>query len=417
MQTQLSEEFRGTREGEDGAALLRSCVHCGFCTATCPTYQLLGDERDGPRGRIHLVKQLLEGQAASASTRLHLDRCLTCRACESTCPSGVQYGRLLDIGRAVIERKAPRSSLHRVARRLFAAFLTGPLFAPAVRMGRLAGPLLPLRWRIDGRDVGLSHAATASASLNSPKATPTRRMLLLDGCVQPALAPQIDAAARRLFARCGIELVNVTNDAGCCGSVHHHLTLPDGALTRVRANIDAWWPLVESGIEAILTTASGCGTMLRDYAHLLRDDPAYAQRAARISALARDPSEILAAEAAQLATQLPADAPPTRVAFHSPCSLQHGLRIKGVVENLLRQLGAQLTPVADAHLCCGSAGTYSLLQPALSEKLGHAKVQALQAGQPQVLLTANVGCLRQIAQRSQLPVLHWIEWVERRLRR
>jgi glycolate oxidase iron-sulfur subunit len=406
MQTRLSEEFRGTPAGTQAQAILQSCVHCGFCTATCPTYTLLGDELDGPRGRIHLIKQALEGEAVTASTRLHLDRCLTCRACETTCPSGVQYGRLLDIGRDIVEQKAPRPLAQRLARQMLADFLTGPLFAPAVRVGRWMQPLLPERWRIGKR------ARLPEGTLSLP--LPSRRMLLVRGCVQPTLAPQIDVAARRLLARLGIMLVDVRDD-GCCGALHHHLTLPEGALARVRRNVDAWWPLVESGIEAILVTASGCGVMLREYGHLLRDDPLYAGRAARISAMARDPAELLAKEAPRLAQQVPVDVPAMRIAFHSPCSLQHGLRITGAVESLLRALGAELTHVAEPHACCGSAGTYSLLQPELASRLGRAKARALEAGEPELILTANFGCLRQIGMATSLPVQHWIEWVEARL--
>jgi glycolate oxidase iron-sulfur subunit len=406
VQARLSEEFQGTPAGTEAGAILQRCVHCGFCTATCPTYRLLGDELDGPRGRIHLIKQVLEGESVTASTRLHLDRCLTCRACETTCPSGVQYARLLDIGREVVERKVPRSALQRLARRMLADFLAGPLFAPAVHVGRWVQPLLPARWRPGRRAVQARPDAAVAAH--------ARRMLLVRGCVQPVMAPQIDAAAVRLLARLGITLVDA-RDSGCCGALHHHLTLPEGALARMRRNVDAWWPLVESGVEAILVTASGCGAMLREYGHLLRNDPDYAQRAARISALARDPVELLAVEATRLADQVPAGSPPTRIAFHAPCSLQHGLRITGAVEGLLRSLGAELTFVADAHACCGSAGTYSLMQPELAERLARAKAQALEAGGPELILTANFGCQRQVATATSLPVRHWIEWVEERL--
>jgi glycolate oxidase iron-sulfur subunit len=406
MQTRLSEEFRGTPAGTQAQAILQRCVHCGFCTATCPTYALLGDELDGPRGRIHLIKQALEGEPVTASTRLHLDRCLTCRACETTCPSGVQYGRLLDIGREVVEHKVPRSPLQRLFRRMLADLLTGPLFAPGVHMGRWVQPLLPARWRIG--------APATPTAIEASLPVQSRRMVLVKGCVQPALAPHIDAAAVRLLARVGITLVDA-RDAGCCGAVHHHMTLPEGALARVRRNVDAWWPLVESGVEAIVVTASGCGAMLREYGHLLREDPRYAERAARISALARDPVELLAIEAPRLASLMHPGAPATRIAFHSPCSLQHGLRITGAVEGLLRSLGAELTAVADAHACCGSAGTYSLLQPELASRLGTAKAKALEAGGPELIVTANFGCQRQIGMATALPVQHWIEWVEARL--
>jgi glycolate oxidase iron-sulfur subunit len=405
MQVQLSEAVRATPDGEEGAAILRSCVHCGFCTATCPTYQLLGDELDGPRGRIYLIKQLLEGEAPTASTRLHLDRCLTCRACETTCPSGVQFGRLLDIGRRLVEAEVPRSRGQRLARRALAAFLTGPFFAPALWVGRRARQLLPkaLAVRIPQR----------VAAGRWPRRKHPRRMILLSGCVQPAMYPNINAATARVLDAIGIELV-VTSEAACCGAIRHHLADP-GALDDARRNIDAWWPLVEAGAEAIVLNASGCGTMVREYGHLLRNDPAYAAKAARISALARDTAEVLPPHAEQLSAAMHA---PTlrRVAFQSPCSLQHGLQLQGVVEKTLARCGAQVLPVADSHLCCGSAGTYSLLQPGIAGDLGDAKVRALMAPNPDVILSANVGCISQVAGRTGVPVQHWLEWLDARLR-
>jgi glycolate oxidase iron-sulfur subunit len=405
MQVQLSEAVRGTPDGEEGAAILRSCVHCGFCTATCPTYQLLGDELDGPRGRIYLIKQVLEGESPTASTQLHLDRCLTCRACETTCPSGVQFGRLLDIGRRLVEEEVPRPWGERLFRRTLAAFLTGPFFAPALWIGRRARRLLPkaLARRIPQR----------VAAGRWPERKHARRMILLSGCVQPAMYPNINAATARVLDAIGIELV-AARDSGCCGAIRHHLAEP-GAMDDARRNVDAWWPLVEAGAEAILLNASGCGTMVREYGHLLRNDPAYGPKAARISDLARDPAEVLAAHAEQLSALMRA---PTlrRVAFQSPCSLQHGLQLQGAVEKLIARCGAQVLPVADSHLCCGSAGTYSLLQPGIANDLGDAKALALMAPNPDVILSANVGCISQVAGRAGVPVQHWIEWLDARLR-
>jgi glycolate oxidase iron-sulfur subunit len=363
----------------------------------------LGDELDGPRGRIYLIKQVLEGDTPTASTQLHLDRCLTCRACETTCPSGVQFGRLLDIGRRVVDEQVPRPPAQRLLRRMLATALTGPLFAPALRVGRALRPILG--------------AAIAARML--PRVAPgrwpvrihERKMLLLAGCVQPAMAPNINAATARVLDALGIQLVTVPK-AGCCGAIRHHLTDQQGALADARRNIDAWWPHV-AGVEAIVVNASGCGTMLREYGHLLRNDPAYAQKATRITALARDPVEILAAHATTLAAML--RTPVTRVAFHPPCSLQHGLKLRGDVEKLLLALGAQLLPVADSHLCCGSAGTYSLLQPGIAAQLGKARAQALSAPGPEVILSANIGCIAQIAGSTRIPVQHWIEWLDSRL--
>ena len=406
MQTLLAPEFRGTPAGEAGEAILRRCVHCGFCTATCPTYQLLGDELDGPRGRIHLIKQLLEGETVTERTRLHLDRCLTCRACETTCPSGVEYGRLLDIGRAAVERKVPRPLAQRWMRRLLAAFLAGPFFAPVLRLGGWLQPLLPTPWRtrLPGRDAGT----------RPPVARHSRRMLLLAGCVQPALAPGIDVALAQILDRLGITL-ETARGAGCCGSIHHHMTLEEGALARMRRNVDAWWPHVESGAESILASASGCGATLREYGHLLRHDEHYAARAAKISALARDPAEVLREYLPQLASLRRPDLPPTRIACHAPCSLRHGLRLQGAVEPLLRAFGAELVPVMGAQSCCGSAGTYSLLQPQISASLAQSQAAALEAGSPELIVSANIGCIRQIGNASAVPVRHWLEWMASRL--
>ena len=400
MQTNLADFIKNTPAGREADAILRKCVHCGFCTATCPTYQLLGDERDGPRGRIYLIKQVLEGEVPTARTQLHLDRCLTCRACETTCPSGVRYGRLADIGREVIEQQVPRTLLARITRRCLRAVLPYPArFTPLLRMGQLVRALLPgaLRSKIPDRRPAPPRPGTRHA----------RHVLLLEGCVQPALAPEINAHAARVLDALGISVQSAPR-AGCCGAVSHHLSAHEESLAFMRRNVDAWWPHVEAGAEAIVITASGCGTMVRESGDLRAHAARSAQRARRVSELARDLAEVVAA---QDVGSLPRPAP-RRIAFHSPCSLQHGLRIRGAVESILLGMGHELTTVADAHLCCGSAGTYSILQPELSRRLLANKVHALEDGAPELIATANIGCLAHLQSGSSRPVVHWISLLE-----
>jgi glycolate oxidase iron-sulfur subunit len=393
MQTELAEFIRDTPQGREADAILRKCVHCGFCSATCPTYQLLGDELDSPRGRIYLIKQALEGAPVTASTRLHLDRCLTCRACETTCPSGVEYGRLADIGRAVVEEKVPRGRWEAAKRAALAfALPRRVLFAGLLRAGRMFRFLFP----------GLVPAAAPAAG-TWPAPRHARRMLVLAGCVQPALAPRINAAAARVLDRNGISLVEAPG-AGCCGALRFHLNFQDDGRDDMRALIDAWWPAVERGeVEAIVTTASGCGATVKEYGQLLAHDAAYRDKAARIAALARDLSEVVPPAAGSGSG---------KVAFQSPCSLQHGQQIRGKVEALLGQAGYELTPVADPHLCCGSAGTYSILQPELSGQLRSRKLAALAGGRPETIVTANIGCLTHLAAAAEVPVRHWIELLD-----
>jgi glycolate oxidase iron-sulfur subunit len=409
MQTNLAESIRDTPAGREANAILRKCVHCGFCTATCPTYQLLGDELDGPRGRIYLMKLALEGGDVTARTQLHLDRCLTCRACETTCPSGVQYGRLLDIGRRTVDERVPRPVLDRLRRAALAAVLPRrALFSAALGLGRALRPLLPeaLRAKVP---------ATAPAPGAWPAPRHSRRMLALAGCVQPALAPDINATAARVLDRAGVSLIEVPG-AGCCGAVRFHLNAQGAALDDVRALIDAWWPHVEAGAEAIVMTASGCGAMVREYGHLLADDPQYAAKAKRVSALTRDLCEVIDTEMEKLAPALPSvTSGGMRVAVHTPCTLQHGQRLSGVIDRILARAGFELAPVPDAHLCCGSAGTYSILQESLSERLKANKLQALQSGMPAFVATANIGCLVHLASGAQVPVRHWIIALEERL--
>lgn len=408
METHLADFIRDTPEGREAEAILRKCVHCGFCTATCPTYQLLGNELDGPRGRIYLIKQVLEGKAPTEKTRQHLDRCLTCRSCETTCPSGVQYSRLLDIGRRVVEEQIPREGSERLVRWLLKEGVPRPgLFGPVVKLGQMLRPILP-----SALADKLPPDAVAEARAWPAARRHSRRMLMLAGCAQPSLAPNINGATARVFDRLGISL-SEADGAGCCGALRFHLNDQDGARDDMRRNIDAWWPHVEEGVEAIVVTASGCGVHVRDYGRLLAEDPAYAEKAARISALSRDPSEVLAAEQGQLLRLLAeARADRGKVAFHSPCTLQHGLKIRGAIEAILAQAGFQLTQVADSHLCCGSAGTYSVLQPGLSRRLRDNKLAALSAGAPGVIATANIGCLTHLQAGSALPVRHWIELID-----
>ena len=405
MRTDLAAFIKDTPQGREADGILRNCVHCGFCAATCPTYQLLGDELDGPRGRIYLIKQVLEGHPATEKTQLHLDRCLTCRACETTCPSGVQYSRLLDIGRHLVDQQVPRKLPSALLRRLLRAVIPHRArFAVALRLGQRVSALLPAAFA--------RKLPRASAPVAWPQRTHARRMLVLDGCAQPSLSPNTNAAAARVLDRLGIELQR-SAAAGCCGALSHHLDAQVEALEQMRRNIDVWWPAIDNGIEAIVMTASGCGVMVADYGRLLAHDHAYAEKAARVSALSKDISEIIAAELTALKPLL---AHKTRtekaIAFHPPCTLQHGLKMKGQVENLLVELGFKLTPVADAHLCCGSAGTYSILQPALSQQLLTNKIKALSAGKPAAIVTANIGCQSHLQSATALPVTHWIEWLD-----
>ena len=411
MQTALADFIKGTPEGAEADAILRKCVHCGFCTATCPTYQLLGDELDGPRGRIYLVKQVLEGVTPTASTQLHLDRCLTCRACETTCPSGVQYGRLADIGRKLVDEQVGRPLHQRLLRRALSVLLPRSwLFAPLVATGRLLRPLLP------GALACKVPAANPPRGV-WPAARHARKMLVLAGCVQPVLAPDINAATARVLDRLGVSLLEAPG-AGCCGALRYHLNYQDDGLADMRALIDAWWPLLERGeIEAIVMTASGCGSTVREYGHLLAHDAAYRDKAARISAMTRDLSEIIDAELQRpgALAALALRKPDIKLAFHPPCSLQHGQQVKGVAEKILAAAGFELVPVADSHLCCGSAGTYSILQPALSAQLQRAKLAALGAGGADRIATANIGCLSHLQEASAIPVEHWVNTLDRHL--
>ncbi|MGZ5234917.1 MAG: glycolate oxidase subunit GlcF [Caldimonas sp.] len=412
MQTAITPEFAATAEGVEADSILRKCVHCGFCTATCPTYQLLGDELDGPRGRIYLIKQVLEGHAPTRSTQLHLDRCLTCRNCETTCPSGVQYGNLVEIGRRIVDARVPRPPGERALRQALKEGLTSPLFKPALRVGQAVRGLLPaaLKAKVP--------APAPAGAHRWPVREHPRKVLLLMGCVQPALAPNINSATARVLDAAGIQTL-VAAEAGCCGAIRLHLGDHDGALEHMRRNIDAWWPLVSAGgVEAIVMNASGCGVTVKEYGHSLRHDPAYADKANRVADLTRDLSELLPDLVPGLANKLASRSPRPRLAFHAPCSLQHGQQLRGSVETHLRMLGFDVQVASsEAHLCCGSAGTYSVLQPELATALRDRKIGHLAALDAQAIVSANIGCIQHLQSGTETPVRHWVEALDDALAR
>jgi glycolate oxidase iron-sulfur subunit len=405
MQTNLSVQAKTFARAKEAEGILRLCVHCGFCNATCPTYQLLGNELDGPRGRIYLIKQMLEGEAVTDKTQLHLDRCLTCRNCETTCPSGVEYHSLLDIGRAEVERRVPRPVRERMLGNVLRHVISrSAVFDALLKAGRLARPLLPAT-------LSQKIPAMTIVAKSRPAVRHARRVLMLEGCVQPALSPNTNAAAARVLDRLGISVIGAPR-AACCGATDYHLNAQEAGLMRARRNIDAWWPAINAGAEAIVQTASGCGAFVKEYGHLLRGDPHYAAKAQRVSQLSRDLVEVLGAaplEALESGQR-------RRIAFHSPCTLQHAQKLGGAVEAILTRLGYDLTAVPDAHLCCGSAGTYSITQPELSLQLRDLKIAALESGSPEMIVTANIGCQTHLAGAGRNAVRHWIELVEDSLR-
>jgi glycolate oxidase iron-sulfur subunit len=403
MQTNLSPEYAGTADGQDAEAILRKCVHCGFCTATCPTYQLLGDELDGPRGRIYLIKQVLEGAQPTRKTQQHLDRCLTCRNCETTCPSGVQYGHLVDIGRKLVDAKVERPATEKALRWALKEGLPSPLFAPAMKVGQAMRGLLPASLK--------SKVPPKQAAGAWPTRTHARKVLMLAGCVQPAMQPNINSATARVLDAAGVQTV-LAAKAGCCGAVKFHLNDHEGGKQHMRANIDAWWPYVESNeVEAIVMNASGCGVMVKDYGHVLKDDAAYAAKAARISALTKDLSELLP----MLVEQLQGKVKPLSgvMAFHPPCTLQHGQQLSGGVEKHLNALGFDVkVSTNEPHLCCGSAGTYSVLNPDIAYQLRDRKLGNLQGTQPAQIISANIGCITHLQSGTSTPVRHWVEMLD-----
>jgi len=404
MQTNLTELIKATREGQEAESILRRCVHCGFCNATCPTYQLLGNELDGPRGRIYLIKQVMEGVQPTQKTLQHLDRCLTCRNCETTCPSGVEYGRLVEIGRHITEQQVQRPIFETLQRSVLKTVLPRAwLFAPLLRTGQIMRGVLPNKL---SQKIPRHHAVTSR-----PKHRHTKKMILLEGCVQPAMSPNINAASARVLDRLGIELISA-DKAGCCGAIRSHLNDAEGGLQDARRNIDAWLPLLESGAAGLVMTASGCGSMIKEYGKLLAHDSAYANKAATISAATLDISELLFNHAQQLATLL-GDRPGNRhTAYHPPCSLQHAQKITGKVEHVLALAGIKTSRCADSHLCCGSAGTFSVLQPDLTTKLRDQKLRNLQATGAEQIVSANIGCIAHLQSGTDIPVLHWIELLD-----
>jgi glycolate oxidase iron-sulfur subunit len=411
METHLASWLQGTADGIEAESILRKCVHCGFCTATCPTYQLLGDELDGPRGRIYLIKQVVEGVEPTRATQVHLDRCLTCRNCETTCPSGVEYGRLVDIGRKLVDAKVERPMAEKLTRSALKSLLTTrAVFEPAMKLGKAVRPLMPAALQ---RKIPVRKINRVRVELNVQA---TRSVILLNGCVQPAMMPQIDQATVRVLAGLGVESVFAPR-SGCCGAIKQHMNDHEGALIDARANIDAWWPLIEAGAEAVVLNASGCGAMIKEYGHLLRHDSQYALKAKRISELALDLIEYLP-RLHDLVEQALTQDPSRRVraqgklAFHPPCTLQHGQQIKGAVEKLLSACGAHIVSVQDAHLCCGSAGTYSVLQHEIATQLRDRKLSHLQYNAPEQILSANIGCLTHLQSGTGIPVRHWIEWLD-----
>ena len=415
MQTQLAPQFINTPEGNEAARILGKCVHCGFCTATCPTYQLLGDELDGPRGRIYLIKQMAEGQAVTEKTRLHLDRCLTCRNCESTCPSGVQYGQLIDIGRKWAEENtAKRPITQRFTRWILKEGLTKPaLFNSVMALGRLVRPIMPAGIQ---RKIPVIRNAALDSETNPylrPQTTHARKMLILEGCVQPGMLPNINSATARVLDALQVQLISAPN-ATCCGALRYHLNDQPGGIADAKQNIDAWWPLIEEGVEAIVMTASGCGVMVKDYGHLLAHDVQYASKAQKISELTKDISEIMPALTEELIALIGSD-PRHNVVYHPPCTLQHGQQIRGKVEGLLTSVGIGVRLCTDSHLCCGSAGTYSVTQPELSEQLRKNKLDHLNAAceesNAQIIVSGNVGCIAHL-QQDDKPVVHWIEIID-----
>ena len=401
MKTDLKTSELSPEDAKTAEKILQTCVHCGFCNATCPTYQLIGDENDGPRGRIYLIKQMLEGKEASESTRTHLDRCLTCRNCETTCPSGVEYAQLLDIGRKIIDIQSPRNLKNRLTRKALRLILPHPKrFSALLRTGQLFKSFLPSKIK--------KKIPRQVAKGKDPITRHKRRMIILEGCVQPSISPDINQATTRVLHKLGISVLKPKN-AGCCGAVSQHLSAEDEALEYMKRNIDAWWVDIESGAEAIIITASGCGVMVKEYAHYLRNDPDYAEKAQRVSTLCKDISEVLISEDLSL---LGKSKKTQKISWHPPCTLQHGQKITGVVEKILIKSGYKLPVIRDQHLCCGSAGTYSILQPVISEKLQINKITALLESDPELIVTANIGCQTHLQEASKVPVIHWIHLLD-----
>jgi len=411
MKTQLTTEFINMQHGTEVEAILRACVHCGFCNATCPTYQELQDERDGPRGRIYLIKQMLEGAEVTSRTQSHLDRCLTCRNCETTCPSGVKYGRLIDFARNAIEQKVPRNPWEKIKRYLLRKVLPKRwLFNGLLKLGQIVRPLMPAKYK--------SKIPQSKSNSPWPEQSHQRIMLVLQSCGQTSATPNTNAAAARVLDKLGISLV-VAPEAGCCGAVSYHLGANEEGLDFMRRNIDAWWPAINNSpinnsAEAIVITASGCGTLVKEYGDLLADDPEYAEKAKRVSELTKDLSEVILAEDLSnlLIKKEDVQSDDTKIALHIPCSLQHGMGLPDTVREIFTDIGFNLTRTKEDHLCCGSAGTYSILQSNMSKKLLSRKIDALTIEQPDIIATANIGCQLHLQSQSKQQVHHWIELLD-----
>ena len=407
MQTKIEAHFLETEQGQLANSILRSCVHCGFCTATCPTYQLLGDELDGPRGRIYQIKQMLEGDPVSKETQTHLDRCLTCRSCETTCPSGVKYGQLLEIGRKEVDKHVKHSLSQRFIRKVLLLILPySQRFSSVLKLGQLLRPVLFGKLK---KKIPLKHSLP---ELNYK--SHARKMLILDGCVQPSLAPEINHATKKVLDALGIELITFS---GCCGAINHHLSNEEKALITIKNNIDLIISQLEQGVEGIVMTASGCGAMFKEYPHLLRNNKEYNNKAEIIAEKTFDLSEVIHDffKTDDLKAKLDTNKPDLNIAIHTPCTLQHALKLPDNIEHILSACGYHLTKIKDKHLCCGSAGTYSITQAKLSQQLREQRLKGLMTGQPDIIVTANIGCLHHLNEGSTVPVRHWIELIAEQL--
>ncbi|MCA3554963.1 glycolate oxidase subunit GlcF [Aestuariivirga sp.] len=414
MQTNFTAEQLATPRIGTANQILRKCVHCGFCTATCPTYVLLGDELDSPRGRIYLIKNMLEsGEPADAKTVKHLDRCLSCLSCMTTCPSGVNYMHLVDEARAHVEETYRRPPFERLLRNVLAYTMPRPrLFRLSLIGARLASPLAPVAKSFGATRIAALLGLTpkrmpAPEPIGRPGIYPARgqkkgRVALLMGCVQSVLDPGINAATIRLLNRLGFEVV-VSGEEACCGSLTHHMGKEADALARARRSIDQW---TKADVDAVIVTASGCGTTIKDYGHMLRHDAAYAEKAKAISAKAKDVTEFL------IMQDLPEARGGLRLAYHSACSMQHGQKIRTEPQKLLRRAGFTVMDVPEGHLCCGSAGTYNILQPEIATRLRDRKVANIEQLSPQAIATGNIGCITQIGLGTKIPILHTVELLD-----
>ncbi|AWB32670.1 glycolate oxidase subunit GlcF [Orrella marina] len=417
MQTNLSDEIKHSELGRQADEILRRCVHCGFCLATCPTYEVLGSELDSPRGRIYQIKEVLEGAPVTPATREHLDRCLTCRNCETTCPSGVEYGHLLDIGRHIVEIKAPRPRLEKLRIEGLRRVITSPWFGPAYRLAQKIHAWLPpgIQEKVQPGRQAKPPIKPSRTDLQTGRQH-ERQVLMIAGCVQPVMMPSIDQATIRVLDRLGIG-TQIAPGSGCCGAVSFHMDAQEEARNQMRRNIDSWWPLIESGqVEAIVVNASGCGAMVREYAHHLRLDPAYADKAQTITEKVLDIAQILEPLSEQLLQQIDPLKVPEDIVFHPPCTLQHWQKLRPITETVLSRLGVALKEFDESHMCCGSAGAYSMLQPEIATRLRDRKVAHIEAVRPQMIVSSNIGCIGQLQSGTDVPVRHWVEVIDQALK-